>query len=328
MIFLKKINNMLQPKPSDHVIIYSLKALKNRYTADNLGQLGGQLAYFFILSLFPFLMLVNQMISKYNYSIAAILDEFDSFFPPNVIAIVEGYLDQLSTSQSTSLLTFGAISTVYLASKAISSLIYSLHRAFRVEEPLSFQKNIIGVLFTAIIIILIFVSLLFSSLSQGIFSRILNFLNLSQDFGPIWELMRWSIPFAGIVLATMALYNVIPNKDFPRRFTLVGAIFSVVIWILMSIGLSYYTSNFGRYSLVYGSLGAIMIMLLYLYWSGIIIVLGGEFAHILAMRSEKNYQYDVPKQYLPTNLSIQQLDQDNLKEAEFPAIIITQQPKE
>ena len=62
--------------------------------------------------------------------------------------------------------------------------------------------------------------------------------------------------------------------------------------------LSFYTSNFGRYSIIYGSLGAIIIMLLFLYWSGIIIVLGGELAHILAMRSQKRFEYDVDERFL------------------------------
>ena len=61
----------------------------------------------------------------------------------------------------------------------------------------------------------------------------------------------------------------------------------------MALGISYYTANFGNYSVIYGSLGAVMIMLLFLYWSGIIIILGGELTHILAMRSLKDFSYDV-----------------------------------
>lgn len=294
MSFLIKIQNKLLPKKDDPVILYSVKALLRRYSEDHLSQLGGQLAYFFILSLFPFLMLANQVITKLNLNGQGLIDELQRFLPENMIYVLDAYLLQLSKTQSNSLFTFSAIFTVGLASKAITSLLYSLNRAFRSEKKLSISKVFVSYLFIALTLILIFISILFLSVGKELFDKIVIFFNLNEKWSIIWQIIRWSIPLGGMILMLVALYNIIPSKDFPRKYTFVGAVFAVALWILMSLGLSYYTSNFGRYSIVYGSLGAIMIMLLFLYWSGIVIVLGGELAHILAMRSENRFEFDVP----------------------------------
>ncbi|MDO5062695.1 MAG: YihY/virulence factor BrkB family protein [Peptostreptococcaceae bacterium] len=295
MSFLKKIQNKLQPHPNDHVVLYSIKALAKRYTEDNLSQLGGQLAYFFILSLFPFLMLVNQIITMLHIDSQTIINHLDRLLPENMIHILDSYLGHLAVTQSSSIFTFSAVFTIALASKAIISLLHSLNRAFRMEDKLSFSKSLISYPFTAISLVLIFVSILFVSVGKDLFDKIIMFFGLNQQWSIIWQVIRWIIPLSGMILVLVVLYNIIPDKGFPRKYTLIGAIFAVFLWIIMSLGLSYYTSNFGRYSVIYGSLGALMIMLLFLYWSGIVIVLGGELAHILAMRSQGRYDFDVPQ---------------------------------
>ncbi|MDO4711973.1 MAG: YihY/virulence factor BrkB family protein [Peptostreptococcaceae bacterium] len=296
MSFLTKIQNKLQPQKNDPVVLYSIKALIKRYSEDNLSQLGGQLAYFFILSLFPFLMLVNQIITMLRFDTQTIIAHLHRLLPENMISILESYLGHLAITKSSGIFTFSAIFTIALASKAIISLLHSLNRAFRMEDKLSFGKSLISYPFTAISLVLILLSLLFVSVGKDLFDKIIRFFGLNEQWSVIWQVVRWIVPLSGMILVLVVLYNIIPNKGFPRKYTLVGAIFSVFLWIVMSLGLSYYTSNFGRYSLIYGSLGALMIMLLFLYWSGIVIVLGGELAHILAMRSQGRFEYDVPQE--------------------------------
>lgn len=288
-----KIQLLLKPRQDNHVIIYSIKALYTRYKEDSLAQVGGQLAYFSILSLFPFLMLLSQVISMLNIDLLFTFEEYRRFVPDHMVSVIHSYLINLSADRSTGIFTFGIISTVYLASKATQSLISALNRAFRTKSSAGSARIAISFLFTAILIILIPVSMLFASIGNSLFKDAMAFLGLNQALANIWPFLRFVAPLSLVVLVVTALYNIIPNKGFPRKYTLIGAIFAIILWIIMALGISYYTSNFGRYSIVYGSLGAIMIMLLFLYWSGIIIVMGGELAHILAMRSIGNFSYDV-----------------------------------
>lgn len=294
MNFINKVQQKLLPHPKDPVVIYAAKALMKRYGEDKLSQLGGQLAYFFILSLFPFLMLVHQIVAMLNIDTQAMVQQLHLVIPENMLYVIDAYMKQIAVSESSGIFTFGAIFTIGLASKAITSLLHSLHRAFRVEDKLTFFKSLISYPFTAIMLLLMFLSLVFASVGKELFNKIIVFFGMQAHWSTIWQIVRWSIPLGGMILLLTILYNLIPPRKFPRRYTFVGAIFAVCLWVIMAVFISFYTSNFGRYSIIYGSLGAIMIMLLFLYWSGIIVVLGGELAHILAMRSQGRFEYDVP----------------------------------
>ncbi len=293
MEFSKKAKSFMKLKENDNIALYSLKALIQRYSEDSLSQVGGQLAYFFILSLFPFLMLINQVISMLDMDFIFFLEEYGAFIPDNMTKVIHSYILQLTADKSPGIFTFGAISTILLASKAIQSLMSALNRAFRVNAPPGIIKVVISFVFTALLIILIPISILFASVGKNLFKKAMDFLGLGESLVSIWPYMRFLVPLAGLILAVTALYNIIPKKGFPKKYTLIGAVFSSALWIIMALGLSYYTSNFGNYSVVYGSLGAIMIVLLFLYWSGIIVVLGGELAHILAMRKKRDFSHDI-----------------------------------
>ncbi len=289
----QKVQYKISPQPSDHVVVYAAKPLARRYSADNLSQLGGQLAYFFVLSLFPFLMLINQIVSNFKIDILAWSQQLQSFIPDNMLTILESYLGYLSQSPSTGVFTFSILSTIYLASKAVTSVLYALNRAFRSEKKITFVRQIFSFLFTALTLVVIYLSIIFASIGKNLFEQFITHFQLNENWVIIWQYIRWLIPIGGSVVALMLLYNIIPPKNFPRKYIFIGALFSVILWQMMALGLSFYTDNFGRYSIVYGSLGAMMIMLMFLYYSGIIIVLGGELAHILAMRAQKKYEYDV-----------------------------------
>lgn len=292
---VQKAKSYMLPSETDPIVIYSIKALINRYKEDALSQTGAQLAYFFVLSLFPFLMLLNQAIAFFDYDIIKVLEEFERFIPPHIVAVIHSYVLNLAGSKSTGVFTFGAISTIFLASKATQYLITALNKAFRMKSSIGIVRVVISFLFTLMLILLIPISIVFSSIGKALFKKAALFLGIGEGFVNLWPYIRFLVPLSGVVLVLTVLYNIIPHRGFPRRYTLVGAIFAISLWIVMAIGISYYTSNFGRYSLIYGSLGAVMIMLLFLYWSGIIIVLGGELTHILAMRSIQDYSYDVKK---------------------------------
>lgn len=295
---IQHVTDVLQPKPNDHILLYSAKCLAKRYVADNLSQLGGQLAYFFILSLFPFLIAVNGILSKFNLNIQSQLGHLSHFFPDNIIYVLQQYLSHLSHSNPNRMFLISMMVMIWMATSAVRSLLFSLNHAFRSEKPLSLEKQLASFPLVVLMILFIFLSLIFSSIGKNACEAVLRFFKLSQDWTVIWQIIRWIIPFFGVVTIVFLLYNIIPDRNFPRKYTIIGALFSVTLWIVTSMILSFYISNFGRYSIIYGSLGAIIIMLLFLYWSGIIIVLGGELSHILAMRSQKRFEYDVDKKFL------------------------------
>lgn len=290
---IKKIQKVLLPRKEDNIVLYAIKALIKRYREDDLPGIGGQLSYFFIMSLFPFLMLVNHVITILDIDSQVMTAYLGKIMPENIIKIMDNYLEYISGTENSGFLTFGILVTILIASKAISVLLGALNKAFRSEDEPGFLKTIMSYLLVIFILVLIAVSILFLSIGSSFFAKILEFFSWPQELRLIWDIVRWLVPIAGMVIVNTVLYYIISDRNFPKRYVFVGATFSTLLWIFMGIGLSYYTANFGNYSVVYGALGAMMVMLIFLYWSGIVIVLGGELAHILGMRSKGNYSFDV-----------------------------------
>lgn len=290
-LFSKKY---LYPKKDDNIFCYCTKALYRRYIDDNLSQIGGQLAYFFILSIFPLLMLLSQIVGSFKLKSFDIFSSLGEILPQNVMSIIVDYLDFINSTTSTGLFTFSALFSVYLASKAITALIYALSKAYRIDiKTTNFQKKIIAFVATIFVIISVIISLILITIGEPLLLKISTFLGLEFIFIETWSLIRWGIALSTLSITLFMIYNIIPFKTFPKKYNIAGVLFTMSSWLILSVGFAYYVNNISNYSKIYGSLGTVMLMLLYLYFAGIIIVLGGELNHILAQRSIGNFEYDV-----------------------------------
>ncbi|WP_028828508.1 YihY/virulence factor BrkB family protein [Proteocatella sphenisci] len=284
----------MYPHKDDPVVFYAVKALYGRYTDDNLSQLGGQLAYFFILSIFPMLMLISQIVGILYIDTAELSFVLSEFLPPNVLDIVFDYLQYASDTKSTGIFTFSAISSVFIASKALTSIIYALNKAYRVDVLANnIQKQILAFVGTLSLVFALILSLVLITVGKPLFYDILEFFRLDTISLQAWTIFRWSVSLSTLFLTLYLVYFIIPVERIPRRYNVTGTLFTMISLLTMSLGFAYYVNNFSKHTIIYGSLGTVMLLLLYLYFSGIIIVLGGELIHILYHRSIGNYEFDV-----------------------------------
>lgn len=293
MKYITKIKEWTLPKETDGAFFYAVKALAKRYTEDDLAGVGGQLAYFFVISLFPFLMLVNYVFSIVKMDSSIMTNALSKILPDNMMVLIDRYFSYVSETESQGIFTFGIIITLMTASKAISVLLGSLNKAFRSEGHIGIMRSFISYVLMLFILLLILVSLVLLSVGGGLFREIIAFFGLPEGLVALWNIVRWAVPVGGMIVVNTVLYFIIAGNEISKKYLVIGAVFSTVLWIIMGITISFYTANVSNYSLVYGTLGAIIIMLLFLYWSGIVIVLGGELAHILAMRKKGDFSFDV-----------------------------------
>ncbi|MGB5822541.1 MAG: YihY/virulence factor BrkB family protein [Proteocatella sp.] len=282
------------PLKEDRLIPYAVKALYRRYTDDNLSQIGGQLAYFFILSLFPLLMLLSQVIGMLDIKVIDVASMLMGVLPEDIIDIILDYLVYVQQSTNPGIFTFSAVTSIYIASKALTSIIYALNKAYRVDvDTTNIQKKIISFVVTLLVVVSVILSLVLITIGKPLFFKISVFLNIDMIFLKTWTLFRWAVAFSILFITLFTVYSIIPSEKFPKKFNIIGTIFTIISWMLLSLGFAYYVNNISNYYQVYGSLGTVMLMLLYLYFAGIIIVLGGELSHILAQRHVGNYDFDV-----------------------------------
>ncbi|MCX7614890.1 MAG: YihY/virulence factor BrkB family protein [Clostridiales bacterium] len=268
---------------------YIVRRLVKRYFRDNVSKTGAELAYFFLFSFFPFLIFINLLVGTFHIPID-IITGILKVVPPDVEKIVADYFSYIGSFESKTLLVTGLVLTLYFLSRAINSLIQAVNAAYRTKKKRpGFSNILVSIAFTAVIMISIGIMFVIMISGKNVLFAIVDFIKLpilSHDFIYIWDALRFLIAGVYSFLFLVCLYYVVPNKRLTFRSSIPGSIFAMLSWLLISSGFSYYVQNMGRYSVLYGSIGAIMVLMLWLYLTGIVLVMGAELNDILITLNE------------------------------------------
>lgn len=259
----------------DNLIIMSRQLFKRMDDVDVFG-LAAQLAYFFLLSLFPFLLFLLNLIGYLPINVESVMEIMDVYAPDEIMTLIESNLDQLLSQANGGLLSIGIIGTLWAASNAINGIMKAFNRAYDIDEDRSFlATRLIAIVLTIAMVLVIIISLLLPVFGQIIGEYIFSFIGLSDSFLQLWGTLRWVLSSVIFFIVLLFLYKLAPNKHIYFRETIWGTIIGTIAWQIVSYGFSFYVSTFANYSVKYGSLGAIIIMMIWFYLLGAIIILGG-----------------------------------------------------
>lgn len=270
--FLKKI---MEFKP-----IIFMDQLLFRIDEDRVMATGAQLTFSLILSIFPFIIVFLNILTYTPLVRIEVLNELIFYLPLETQKIITDFTLEIAKTSSQGLLSIAAILGLWTSSSGIQAVIKAINRAYDFKEKRSFVRlRIISLLFT--IALMILMTLVFLTLVFGELLTNKIFLIIESDFLiGLWEYLRLTIPLLYMVLIFALLYRFSPCKNKNHKIsiisTLPGAIFTTLGWLTISTLFSYYVNNFGRYAITYGSLVGIILLLIWLYISSIIIVVGGE----------------------------------------------------
>ncbi|RLL40364.1 YihY/virulence factor BrkB family protein [Oceanobacillus piezotolerans] len=235
-----------------------------------------QLAYFFLLSLFPFLLFLFNLIGYIPIDSQMILDFIGQYAPSEITTLIETNVNQILNQQNGGLLSIGIIGTLWAASNAVNAIMKAFNKAYGIEEDRSFiAMRLLAVVLTVAMVMVIIISLLLPIFGRIIGEFIFSFFGLSDDFLQVWGTLRWVISTVIFFIVLLALYKLAPNKIIYFRDAVWGAILGTILWQIVSFGFSFYVNEIANYSANYGSLGTIIILMLWFYLFGIIILLGG-----------------------------------------------------
>lgn len=254
--------------------------------------LAAQLAYYLILALFPFLLMLVSLMSFFGDAQLAtnVLGYFQRVMPQNVYTLISEYMKPILSGEKTApgLFTFGILLTLWSASGAFSALINALNRAYDVQETRPFWKvKGIAILMTLGLSVLVLVGVLLLVLGEPIGMVIAGFFRLDQVFLLVWEIARWPVALLFMVLAVAFLFYFAPDASQPFRWITPGGFIGVVLWVVASVGFSIYVNNFGSYSKTYGTIGVAIVLLLYLYIASLTILFGATLnATLVRMKEE------------------------------------------
>lgn len=272
----------------------ALKRAAQEFQADDALGLAAQLAYYLVLALFPFILFLVAVLDTFsNPELArSILVYLQQVLPGEVYGIIEGYIDQFLGDENSApgLLSVGILGTIWAASGAFSAIINALNKAYDVEETRPYWKvKGIAILMTIGLSGLILTGVLLLVFGPPIGEAIAGYFGLGEEFEIVWNIMRWPAALLFLVLTVALIYYFAPDAGQPFRWITPGGFIGVFLWILASLAFRFYVANFGgdSYSATYGSIGAVIILLLYLYISSLAILFGAELnATLVRMKQE------------------------------------------
>ncbi|MEW4286402.1 YihY/virulence factor BrkB family protein [Priestia koreensis] len=252
--------------------------LAGRFLRDEIPSLSAELAYYFLLSLFPLLIFIVTLLGFLPLHVPNLLDMLEEVAPRQTMKYIEDNLNEVVGSRNGQLLSFGAIATLWSASNGINAIVRAFNRAYEVEESRSFiVARGVAILLTVAMIFIIIVALLLPVFGKMIGVYLFSKLGFSSTFLNLWSASRWIISAAILFIVFLALYHFAPNKKgLHIKDIWKGTLVATLGWVLVSLAFSYYVNNFANYTATYGSLGGIIVMMVWLYLSGMIIVIGGE----------------------------------------------------
>ena len=264
-----------------------MKELLVRIKKVDVTGLGSQLAFFFLLSLFPLLIFIMTLLPFLNLDQAQLLLFIQDYAPESVSTLISDTLGEVLKNRNGGLLSIGILATIWSASKGMNALTKALNRSYFTEEDRSFiVARGMSVVFTIMLIAVLLVALILPVFGQQIGMLVFSYLGLEEGFQLIWGSLRWILPPVLIFVVFSAIYWVVPNIKIRLKSVFPGSLFATVGWILTSLAFSYYVGNYGSYSNTYGSIGAIIVLMMWLYFSAIILMLGGQINAVMTERTQ------------------------------------------
>ena len=248
---------------------------------DDLFGRASELAYNFLLALFPLLLFMLTLFGLFARSIelqSSLLSYFADFLPPSAFQLLRAITLEMAANATGGKLTFGIVLTLWFASGGMSSMISTLDAVYHVRESRSwFRGRIIALGLTIAISILLLTSL-FIVLTGGHFSDWIAIkLHLTSIVVIAWKGLQWVAVVLFLTLSFSLIYYFGPSLD-QREWHWItpGSIFGEFLWLAASAGLRIYLHFFNTYTATYGSLAAMMILLVWLYVTGLAFLIGGE----------------------------------------------------
>jgi len=287
--FFTDLNRILGPT--------ALRRMLRQLLENNGLALAGQLAYLFILFLFPFLIflvtLAGIVVNDPETTLRDLATRMESFWPQETIELIRGYL--VRTAKSTSFATFisSVLFTLGVGSAAAEAISNGANRFYRVQETRPFWK-VRGV---AILLIFAFtlmiVTLAFMVLSPQTGVYLQRAMRLPGVFVSVWTVLGWLITFLAVTLALDVLYYLAPNADIPFRWVTPGGFTAAILLLVANQIMRFFVADVFHYDQLYGQLGAGIVLLTWLYVIGLVMLIGIQMNAVLAQMAEEHEDIEI-----------------------------------
>jgi len=251
------------------------RRILHRIHEDDVAALAAQLAYFLLLSMFPLLIFLVSLLPYLPITNQDIITFIQEHTPVEQSGIINVSVEEVLSKNNT-ILSFSILATLWSASNGINAIVRAFNKAYRVEQERSLKVRFKSIFLTLAMIFVFVMALLLPVFGKEIGEFLFSQFGLRAEFLSVWEALRWLISFFVLFLVFTCLYWIAPNIKMKCRHALPGAIVATIGWVVVSWGFSFYVSNFAQYTVIYGQIGGVIVLLLWLYLAAFTIIIGGE----------------------------------------------------
>lgn len=286
MITKEKIQKFLNDKilySNNKTISFIVSLIKNIIDNDLFG-MAAEMGFMLVVGIFPFMLFLMAIFGWMgNKSMMdPVLLFLNNFMPEQAMSLIQTVLSEVMIfSQGGLMAIVGFIATTFLSMNAMAVVLKGLNRAYQVKET----RNFIYTRILALLMLLVDVLVLFLSINLIVFGRvIISFLvahsYITKTVEVVLVTLRWPIAFAALFLMAFLSYYILPdlkgNESYKRKSAIPGSFFFVILWLIASWGFSIYVNNLKTYNMIYGTIGAFAVLMVWLYYTSILILIGGE----------------------------------------------------
>ena len=254
-----------------------VKEMYYRLMYDEISLLSANLSYYFILSLFPMLIVALALTPYFKIDQQFLLEKIHSFAPGDLGDYLFDMISEVLNNKNNTIITVGIVFTLWSASSGIYGIIIAFNNAFRVRDGrIWIVTKFISVVITALFLVGMFVVLALVVFGKQLTYLLFHKFNLDEGFYNLWSVLNYSFPILFIFIVFVFLYIMGPNLKLKAISIIPGAIFSTISWTLVSRLFGYYIDHFSSYIKTYGTIGAFMAFIIWLYITGYILIIGAE----------------------------------------------------
>lgn len=251
----------------------------SEFLEDDMMTYAAALAYQVLFSLFPFIIFLIALLGFLQIPgfFDWLVEQARAVLPQDALGQVTEVITEIQHQREGGALSFGIIVTIWVASAGVRSTMNAMNAAYDVREGRpTWKRYVLSIVYTLGLAIMIVVAVGLMLIGPQVMTWLAQQFGMDQLFVTLWRWLRIPVAIVLLMISVALMYYFAPNVDHKFRLITPGAVLAVIVWAAASFGFSYYVSNFANYNAMYGSIGTIIVLLLYFYISSLVLLFGAE----------------------------------------------------